>query len=396
MWFGHGTKPKDVSVAQDAKPDLGSIEKRIHSLAHTLVAGLPRSKRYHAVSRLAADDHARLDRVMEAVVLARPLGPRLTALRVLGMHPDGRGVRAFVDVGRLLASAQTHADLRAATDMLAKSAQEMGFDDFKPFLRRADDHLTQTGGMLALMRELPKPAPPVTSPPVITPPVRPPIPPPGQLAPFLRGLFQKAGWLGLAITLLDALIRSNREAQIRAAIERFQLDPANAADMAAALAYVWARVNRSLLLGTSLPESAQDIVAEQVMRAVRKDPTLLNCAMAGDAAGLGTIRSIVQTVASGRAIITRNEEERGLVDKMIAEGKSGAEIEAALDDFRKRAGVPSRLDLPKNPDELLKQGWIETTHPAGAARGHREFENPQTGEKLAFDKGKPGETGSEA
>jgi hypothetical protein len=163
--------------------------------------------------------------------------------------------------------------------------------------------------------------------------------------------------------------------------------------MAAALAYVWARVNRSLLLGTSLPESAQDIVAEQVMRAVRKDPTLLNRAMAGDAAALGTIRSIVQAVASGQAIVTRNEEERRLVDKMIAEGKSGAEIQAALDDFRKRAGVPSRIDLPKNPDELLKLGWIETTHPAEAANGRRTFKNPQTGEKIEFDKGNPGKQG---
>jgi len=199
--------------------------------------------------------------------------------------------------------------------------------------------------------------------------------------------------LGLAVTLLDALVRANREAQIRAAIERFQLDPSKPGDMAAALAYVWASVNRSLLLGTSLPESAQDTVAEQVMRAVRNDPTLLDRAMSEDAGALGAIRLIVQTVASGLAIVTRNDEERRLVAKMVAQGKSGAEIQAALDEFRKRAGVPSRLDLPKEPDDLLRRGWIETTHPDAAETGHREFENPETGEKISFDRGQPGQSG---
>ncbi len=287
MWFGHGTKPTDGSPAADAKPDLGSIDERVHNLGHTLVAGFPASKRHHAAARLNIEDHARLDRVMEAVVRAIPMGPRVTALRVLGMHPDGRGVEAFVDAGRILAAAKTQADLRNATDRLATSAQEIGLDRFEPFLRQADDHLTQTGGLLALLRDLPKPAPPVTAPPVSSPPVRLPIPPPGQLAPFLRGALRKAGWLGLAVTLLDALVRANREAQIRAAIERFQLDPSKPGDMAAALAYVWASVNRSLLLGTSLPESAQDTVAEQVMRAVRNDPTLLDRAMSEDAGGAG-------------------------------------------------------------------------------------------------------------
>ena len=402
MWFGHGTKPVDGSSAADGKPDLGSIDERIHNLGHTLVAGLPASKRYHATARLGADDHARLDRVMEGVVRALPLGPRVTALRVLGMHPDGPGVGPFVEAGRVLASAQTHADLREATDKVAASAQEMGLDNFKPFLRRADDHLTGTGGLLALLRDLPKSASPVTSLPVIRPPVRPALPPPGQLAPLLRGVLRKAGLAGLALTALEALIEAHREAEIRAAIERFKLDPTKASDVAAALAYVWASHNRALLivtppgdgqLGTSLPESAQGTVAEQVMRAVQKDPTLLNRAMAGDAGALGAIRSIVQTVASGLAVIVRNEEERQLRDDMIAEGKTGEEIQAKLDELRRRAGAPSRIDLPKNPDDLLKDGWIETTHPNAAVSGRRTFEDPRTGEKLSFDKGRAGEPG---
>ena len=401
MWFGHGTKPVDGSLPGDAKPDLGSIDERIHNLGHTLVAGLPASKRYHAAARLGVEDHARLDRVMEGVVRALPLGPRVTALRVLGMHPDGRGVEAFVDAGRILASAEAHADLREATDKLAVSAQEMGLDNFKPFLRRADDHLTDTGGLLGLLRDLPKPAPPVTAPPAI----RLALPPPGQLVPVLRSVLRKAGLAGLVLAALEALIEARREVEIRAAIERFKLDPTKAGDIAAALAYVWASHNRALLvvappgngqLGTSLPESAQSTVAGQVMRAVQKDPTLLERAMSGDAGALGAIRSIVQTVASGLEVIVRNEEERQLRDRMIAEGKTGEEIKAALDELRRRAGAPSRIDLPKNPDDLAKCGWIETTHPEAGAAGRRTFEDPQTGEKIEFDKGRAGEAGFKA
>ena len=278
----------------------------------------------------------------------------------------------------------------------------MGLDNFKPFLRRADDHLTGTGGLLGLLRDLPKPAPPVTVPPVIRPPVRPVLPPPGQLAPLLRSVLQKAGLAGLALAALEALIGANREAEIRAAIERFKLDPTKAGDMAAALAYVWASHNRALLIvappgngevGTSLPESAQGTVAEQVMRAVQKDPTLLDRAMSGDAGALGAIRLVVQTVASGLEVIVRNEEERQLRDRMIAEGKTGEEIQAALDERRKRAGVPSRIDLPNDPVELLKRGWVETTHPEAGSAGRRTFEDPKTGEKISFDKGRAGELG---
>ena len=66
---------------------------------------------------------------------------------------------------------------------------------------------------------------------------------------------------------------------------------------------------------------------------------------------------------------------------------SGATVEGS-------AGVPIRL--PRNPDDLLRQGFRETSHPEAAARGHRSFENPQTGEKIRFDKGEEGETGHAA
>lgn len=47
-------------------------------------------------------------------------------------------------------------------------------------------------------------------------------------------------------------------------------------------------------------------------------------------------------------------------------------------------------EVPDNPDDLLDKGYDETSHPDAAAKGHRSFENPTTGDKVRFDKGKEG------
>lgn len=88
---------------------------------------------------------------------ALPLGPRLIAIRVLGTNADAPGIDPSVKAGGTLPAAESHADLREATDFVARSAQEMGLDRFKPFLRKADDYLTQSGGLVALLRETTKP-----------------------------------------------------------------------------------------------------------------------------------------------------------------------------------------------------------------------------------------------
>ncbi|NKC52336.1 hypothetical protein HED63_27325 [Ochrobactrum cytisi] len=51
--------------------------------------------------------------------------------------------------------------------------------------------------------------------------------------------------------------------------------------------------------------------------------------------------------------------------------------------------------LPDNPDDLLEDGWEETSHPKAKEAGRRTFRNPKTGEELVFDKGKPGQPGWE-
>ena len=348
MWFGHGTKPKDAksgSVPQDVLP---SLQDRIHNVGHTLVAGLPASKRHHAAARLSAADHGRLDRLLSGVAHAYPLGPRLVALRMLGKNADAPGVGAFVRAGAVLRTASTNADLREAADLVAHSAQDMGLDRFKPFLREADEHLAQTGGMLALLRDVPKPAVPTVSP-------RPGALPPGQLGPLLRGALRGAGLLGMAAGLLDAYTRGEEERQTRAVVERFGLDPSNPADAAAALAFRWAQANGPWLFDTPQTGPAMQAMAERVMRAVQADPTLLDRSLAGDAPSMASLKAVAQGAAApGSGIETRNDEERSLVAQMVGEGKSGAEIQAALDGLRSRGGGSSAPVASRTPGQRPK------------------------------------------
>ncbi|MCH9624974.1 MAG: hypothetical protein S4CHLAM123_01360 [Chlamydiales bacterium] len=54
-------------------------------------------------------------------------------------------------------------------------------------------------------------------------------------------------------------------------------------------------------------------------------------------------------------------------------------------------------NYPGSPKDLKKHpGWKETTHPEQAKGGSRVFENTKTGEKIRYDKGKPGASGHEA
>lgn len=279
---------------------------------------------------------------MAGVAHARPLGPRLIPIRVLGTNADAPGVGAFVKAGGVLKAAATHADLREATDLVARGAQEMGLDRFKPFLRRADDHLTQTGGMLALLRDVPTPTAPTLAPPPSAMPAGPRLPPPGQLGALLRTVLRGAGVLGAAAELLDAYTRREQEQQLQDVIERFKLDPTNPADAAAALAFRWAQNNGPWLFDTPQTGPAMQAMAERVMRAVQADPTMLNRALAGNAASMTALKAVAQgTAVPGSGIETRTDEERSLVARLMSEGKSGTEIQAALDDLRSRGGASS-------------------------------------------------------
>jgi len=51
----------------------------------------------------------------------------------------------------------------------------------------------------------------------------------------------------------------------------------------------------------------------------------------------------------------------------------------------------TKFSLPPKPDDLLRQGWKEITHPKELANGRRVFVNPETNQTVEFDKGRPGE-----
>ena len=293
MWFGHGTRPDSEKALPPSKDALPSLQDRIHNLGYTLAAGLPPSKRHHAVARLDAADQGRLARVMTGVVHALPLGPRLIPLRVLGTSGDAPGIASFVKAGAVIRAADSNADVREATDLVGRSAQQMGLDRFRPFLREADDHLTQTGGVIALLKDVPTPvAPRVTAPPVVATPGR-GLPPPGLLGPMLRTVLRGA-LVGVAAGLLEAYTSREQEQQIRAVIERFKLDPANPADAAAAVAFRWAQNKGPWLFDTPQTGPEMQAMAERVMRAVQADPTLLSRALDGNRASMTALTTMAQ------------------------------------------------------------------------------------------------------
>ena len=250
---------------------------------------------------------------MTGVVHGLPLGPRIVPRRVLGTNADAPGITSFVKAGAVLKAADSHAAVREATDLVGRSAQEMGLDRFRPFLREADDHLSQTGGTVALLRDVPVPTGPFVARPPVAAPVGPGLPPPGPLGPLLRTVLRGA-LVGAAAGLLKAYASRDQERQLRDVIERFKLDPSNPADAAAALAFRWAQNQGPWLFDTPQTGPEMQAMAARVMRAVQADPTLLARALDGDRASMMVLTAMAQgKTVPGSGIETRTDEERALV-----------------------------------------------------------------------------------
>jgi len=264
----------------------------------------------------------------------KPRGANRYEFYGLGTSGDAPGIASFVKAGAVIRAADSNTDVREATDLVGRSARQMGLDRFRPFLREADDHLTQTGGMIALLKDVPTPvAPRVTAPPIVAPPSR-GLPPPGLLGPMLRTVVRGA-LVGVAAGLLEAYTSREQEQQIRAAIERFKLDPANPADAAAAVAFRWAQNKGPWLFDTPQTGPEMHAMAERVMRAVQADPTLLSRALDGDRASMTALTTMAQgKTVPGSGIETRTDEERSLVGQMMGAGRSGSDIQTTLDSLR--------------------------------------------------------------
>ncbi|WP_110517430.1 WXG100 family type VII secretion target [Herpetosiphon llansteffanensis] len=107
-------------------------------------------------------------------------------------------------------------------------------------------------------------------------------------------------------------------------------------------------------------------------------------------------------VKAGKEIAEEIAEEgaeravKEVAEEVVEEGAERVVKNVAQETLEETAErIPNiASNLPKNPDDLLKQGWKEVSHPKAAANGHRTFEDP-SGLTMRFDKGKPGEPGFE-
>ncbi len=63
-------------------------------------------------------------------------------------------------------------------------------------------------------------------------------------------------------------------------------------------------------------------------------------------------------------------------------------------EWQKRKKEGSIAEEAKYPEQLEEDpDWVEITHPGAAETGKREFQNKKNGDKIRFDKGKPGQSG---
>lgn len=88
--------------------------------------------------------------------------------------------------------------------------------------------------------------------------------------------------------------------------------------------------------------------------------------------------------ASKEADETLSNEEPGCTENCPEKGEKDSDL----------TGEKPK-DYPKNPDNLLDDGYEETTHPEAGQHGVRRFKNPKTGDEVEFHKGKTGASGWE-
>jgi hypothetical protein len=94
-----------------------------------------------------------------------------------------------------------------------------------------------------------------------------------------------------------------------------------------------------------------------------------------------------------RQVLPKAGSRSGSVAEESAAGAENAEKPPSMGKKGSDTTEPTKPSLPADPDDLLAQGWNETTHPGEAASGRRVFVDPETGQTVEFDKGRPGQPG---
>lgn len=99
------------------------------------------------------------------------------------------------------------------------------------------------------------------------------------------------------------------------------------------------------------------------------------------------ILGILGVATVGAAAIMKASEE---ADEDFADEEPTCIYHCPKDKENPSESKDEPKELPENPDDLLEDGYEETTRP-GTPDHIRKFRNPKTGDEVEFHKGKPGE-----
>jgi RHS repeat-associated protein len=124
-----------------------------------------------------------------------------------------------------------------------------------------------------------------------------------------------------------------------------------------------------------------DITADAIVF-VARHPELAT-AVAGIATKVEAAASTAGAIAT-RAVSTAVATPALVISYLVSPGTGGANEKN--DTIQTKTYPP----LPANPGDLTEKGYHDTSHPQAASAGHQTFENPQTGDKVRFDKAKAG------
>lgn len=140
MWFGHGTAPvKAKDTSDDGIFGLNGLAQRIQAVAHGAVGALPQALRARAAAQYDAGNLERLSEAMSAWSRGTKLGVDEFTERFFGRAADDSAVEQLHRAALGVGLAQSHAELREASDQLADAMQAIGLDRWPRFLADAQE-----------------------------------------------------------------------------------------------------------------------------------------------------------------------------------------------------------------------------------------------------------------
>ncbi len=93
-------------------------------------------------------------------------------------------------------------------------------------------------------------------------------------------------------------------------------------------------------------------------------------------------------IVSAAEIMKADEDADDIFADDEPTGIQSCPEESCSDKMSPAEGKDKFRELPKNPDDLLEDGYEEITHP-GTPEHIRKFRNPKTGDEVEFHKGRP-------